>query len=747
MSFALGKIGTFGGTSETGRRFSLFRRSFSRGIALFSAVLLLLVIAILATAFHKMALEAQYSTFRFFTAETARQLAESALEEAFAYVYTETADETTDLSTKIIKNSRSSAGFLDCTTGPLSAKNDKGITIEVPQIIAVAKKQPWGAKFDIKVSARLIDFRSVDYEGNPFYDCEGVGTIELRSAVTPKEEFQRVIKAGFAITRHHDYRVVSLISKKDQRPPHYVHNSLLDYVLFIKNGRQEFQESFGSNLNIEGKRLVIDQTGPSAPKSPEVYGKIFLGGTSGPGGKPVFIDLATDTADLLPEPRYQTPLVPPSPINSADCHDLIPNMARSINESQKAAFEKEYGNGKATFISGELRGIKGVFSFIRFPCLSDQSSPMGSNPADELPKPFGLIPYEERWNTLCRLWGAGDAKDLVPLNINLPYSPLDIRPKEHLENILQGKIRKRFFHYGFFQIDYSDSKLCILYKHPSIGEKAEYRKYEDFKKDLKDTEKVRFPCLPVSCNKPDLPSPIDFSVLESRFSQPHVISALNSEFDYLPGAKKDSLPQPEFYSSIDHKKLLTTALDPVLPFSHVNLWNRNGGFPASALSRFKILHDGVLNLRGIVRIQGQVVLKGKGNSPLLVYGKGALIADEIIIESGIKKGTPDALCILGTRGYPVNKKFSRIISVNTNDRVEAALVALGKSGGGAVVVRNHTLNLFGALLVDKLDINTWKKGVSHTVAYDPALAPTENLYQINISRWVSFSRIQENDES
>jgi hypothetical protein len=44
-----------------------------------------------------------------------------------------------------------------------------------------------------------------------------------------------------------------------------------------------------------------------------------------------------------------------------------------------------------------------------------------------------------------------------------------------------------------------------------------------------------------------------------------------------------------------------------------------------------------------------------------------------------------------------------------------------------------------------LRLDKWKEGVDHKIEYDPALKPGEDMYQVNISRWVSFQRMVEND--
>lgn len=702
-----------------------------RGMALFVAIFLLVVIFITATYFSKASREARFSSFRFFTAEIARQLAESAVEEAFAVVNLETENQKKRMFQMFINTANNRSEALNCTSGPLNDKSNSGLVIETPQTLKLAYEQDWSDKFTIEVTARIIDFRNVDHQERPFHGAEGVGTLELKAVVTPKVNFANSIPGKFAITRHHGFRICSIISKRSAREKNYVHNRLLDYVLFIKNGRREFQSTGGSNLNPQLNRLTIDQT--HLQNLGKGFGKVYLGGTSGFGAQEVFIDVATETAFLLPAPEKRMKISPPSPVSDQDCHKLLPGLAIEVNKSQKEAFEIENKKNKwgAKYLSSRLSGITANFHYQRFP-VSFVDIPGVDK--ELLAEVNGLKN---------RLWEKATGVS-VPEFIDRPHFPVRILPHENLQDIIQGKVRKRYLHYGFFDVDFSLSSLQVKYSHPDAGKQTETKEYQDFRQDVEPFNGSRFPCLGEVFAK-DF-SMIDFVFLNQNFKTPETISALVTDFDYLPGMVKDSLPDPEFYDREKGAKIDSGDLTNYLPFSHVNLWFRNGGFSQKSLEKFKILFDGELHLRGVVRVSGRVVLKGKNGGPLKVFGQGVLLADEIVIESGIAKSEPETVCVLATRGYMRNEKFSKGIFINTDEKIEAALVALGLNGGGAVYVRNNSLNLYGAMIVDNLEINTWKQNVEHRIEYDPIFCGDEDQYQINVSKWVSYIRITESDE-
>lgn len=716
-----------------------------KGIAMLAAVCVLVIIGLLAVQFHKMSREAQLNAYKFQASEVAQQLAESAMDEAFTYACNQTEKGGNDLFNSIVNNPTSPSA-MDCTTGNLENKNEKGVAIPVPLTINVAKSMNMADRFVIEVTARIIDFRNVDDTGKKFYGNEGVGTIELRARVEPEEAQKLYTPGACTITRHHDYKVVSIVSKRASRPAGYVQNQLLDYALFITRGREEFETTNGSNLNPQETRLTIDQTANAGDG--DFMGKVYLGGTSGSGGKPVFIDLTSETKDFIPGPANKINISPPSPLDNADCLSLVTSIYPFFNAASKQAFDEELSRqgktGDAKYEKCIIGGIKGNFSYERHPM------------SDEAIDAITTLTAEQKNDLKIARKGAWTIENIayVPKDPDLPFTPgLKILPKDKLDDIIQGKIRKRFLHLGYFVLDMTAAEISVVYKY----KKPKLIGYS-WKTAVEGPTALSNPDLINKYKSRRLPSYPNVAPLRggemniehqaANYSSPDLTSRLITKYDYLPGAQQDTFKNPTFYNFSNSMSLDGTdlAINEFRPFGHASLWIRKD-FPADRLAEYGIYSNGQLHLRGIVRVYGTVNLKGTGGSPLKVFGQGVLIADGITIESGIEKGDSDALCILAVRGADKSGNISnQSIYVKTDAKIEASLIAVGYGHGCRVVAENNKLNLYGALAVDRLDLNRWKKAVEHKITYDPKLACNKDLYQVNLSRWISFKRVLERDE-
>ncbi len=717
------------------------------GVAMLAAICVLVIIGMLAVQFHKMSREAQLNAFKFQASEAAQQLAESAMDEAFAYVYDQTSRSDNDLF-KNITNNPTTPSVMDCTSGNLDDKNTKGMPIPVPLTINVANSMDMGKRFTINVSARIIDFRREDPTGRKYYGNEGVGTLELRARVEPTAEQKKYTPAACTITRHHDYKVVSIISQKSKRPAGYVHNRLLDYALFITRGREEFENDAGSNLNPQETKLTIDA---GASLSDDAIGKIFLGGTSGSSGKPVFIDVTEETEDFIPTPLKADKITPPSPLDNADCLSLVTSITPMFNAASKEAFDEELRRqgktGDARYRYCVIEGINGNFHYEKHPVTDSALNAVS-----------GLTPEQKRDLIIARN-GAWQIPNIahVPRDPARPFTPgLKITPIERVSSILQGKVRKRFFHFGYFLLDMTNAALTVVYKYKKPKTFGGY----SWKTGVAGPNPLNNPTLVDSYNARRLPcypnidslkgGEINIEYLASKFPDEILTSRLITEYDYIPGTEKDSFTHatdnPPFYGFDSSMPLDDLYTNDFRPFSHASLWFRRD-FSADRLEEYGILRKGELHLRGIVRVFGKVTLKGDGANPIKTYGKGILIADEIAIESGISKGTPDSICVLAVRGADKSGNImNQTIFVKTDEQIQASLVAVGYGHGCSVSAENNELDLFGAMAVDRLEINRWKKNVEHKIVYDPALANEKDVYEINISRWINFKRVMESDD-
>ena len=183
------------------------------------------------------------------------------------------------------------------------------------------------------------------------------------------------------------------------------------------------------------------------------------------------------------------------------------------------------------------------------------------------------------------------------------------------------------------------------------------------------------------------------------------------------------------------------------PFAHFNLFNKryiNNDKPEE-LEELGIYNkaDNILNLRGVVQCSNLVEL-GNENTTLKIKGSGVLIARGITIKGAIEKDNKNSVAVLFARNGDIR--------IKTDKKIEAALIAMKGPDGDGVnqgvegrVIAEEAMNLFGSLAVDKLNTTGWKKDTTHKITYDETLAPTKDVYQVNMANWVTYERVIENE--
>jgi len=132
----------------------------------------------------------------------------------------------------------------------------------------------------------------------------------------------------------------------------------------------------------------------------------------------------------------------------------------------------------------------------------------------------------------------------------------------------------------------------------------------------------------------------------------------------------------------------------------------------------------ILNLYGICHCVDSIDLEGDWK----IIGKGVLIADSFNIAGALKKAGDDDLLVLYARKGK--------ITVDTSEKVEAALISINDSRSGTVESR-QALNLSGMLLADYLNLDNWSNN-QHHVSFDKALFEADKSYQISVSPWTNF---------
>ncbi len=666
-----------------------------RGVVEYLAILVLIVLGTLAVAFHRLARHAQAMAFRFEISETVRQTSESAIDEAFMRLLNGTAK--AEVSPEMF------SWFLD--------RRNSDLSIPVPMTEEQAKLAIIRSDFEpvIKASARHIDFRGEDSRGNRYFSREGVGTIELTVSTSLRRN-GKASPIACTISRHHDFKIVSVVSPADNSSARdsYVQNFLLDYALFVRKGLAEFRRDSGTSLNNASVRITLDQDGLPAPNR----GKVFIGGTTNPEGPSSGAPNESpkgNYAFLNVNEKFQA-MIPRFPqkeilrINLDECLKLFPELAPSREA---------------------IQGMEGVFLAQFEPLVKDPSKYVqGELSGQELRAKNAL---------LTSLSGA--EANLDPGLELLSREPTFAATPENAKGIFEGALRQRFMYFVHFYLDASKVSGVV----PQAIE------------DLKNPGK-HLVCVPM----PNPPPPEErtrsflsgLQQLEAKRTpgQPSLLSRFSSDFLFQGGQDGGTTPinacfqKPRFFQLQGELSDITvTGKDGFRPFRHVNLWARRLNAPQE-LEKFGYIDKARnrLNLRGIVTVNGYVELGEAGGQPLEICGQGVIIADGFRILSGLRKIAPNDIAVLYAR--------SGMIEINTREEIEASLFAINDSLNG-MVKPLVPVKLKGSLAVDLLDTNRWSRAGESLLRYDPVLKRTDPIFQINISRWVTFTRVTETDES
>lgn len=684
------------------------RRQNKKGIAIFMVLFIMVVLGALMVQFHQSSRQAQNSVHRFQTSEMARQLASAGQEEAFDYLHRETGDiydsslNLKPIPAMIIERNPS---IVLTSIGPDGRKSVKGIELQIPVTKALA-----GNKMEITATARISDCRDTDFKGNVFYGNERIGTIEIVVTAKAKDEYKKQFPGSCTIVKQHDYKVVTIATKKD-REVGYSGSSFLDYVLFVRSGQQEFLgQPVGTSINPMDTCLEVNAESGAA------LGKINLGAS---GNFYHYINISNSNKELLPN-AGETISLPELETDDSIVDRFFPAFREAVGKSIKEEVKKR----DASLKSWDVRGHKAKFSYVRSPITDDAIT------SQEL--------IEARENAT--LEAANKLGKNVPKSSNdiHYYEGIKIKPTEKYDKIFGSDIRKLFFNYGYFVLDLSNCRVSGTVK-KGLGS-------DDFDEPIgqhADNINLKVPCYNSSVNS----SGINFQEL-SNYIKSHgndiaskAFTYINDEFAYTnsdasPIANNEQFYQPSVGGASSPE---SNPMYAHYPYSHYMLFNKRY---VDNLERFGIYgydtdNSLKLHLRGIVHCENPIVL-GEANKELLVDGYGVIIAPGIHIEGAIKKNDPNSICVLFARDGN--------ITVNTNKEIQAALIASkGPDNIESDIIANEELNLVGCLITDRLRLSNWKHGVKHKITYDSALSPRNDIYQININKRITFERVLENE--
>lgn len=680
-----------------------------RGVAMFAILFVMVVLGLLVVQFHRMGRQAQSSAHRFQTAEMARQLAIAGQEEAFKYLYDQTNhiydnsfNIIKDLPKKIIERDPDDLDMTESGMGSRSSK--KGLELKIPQTENLA-----GDRMELSAVARIVDFRNQDPDGNLFYGKEGIGTIEITVTAKPKEKYKKLFPGSCTLVRHHDYKVISLISRKEDRPNNYCNNRILDYVLFVRNGQDEFDHIDATKCyNPPDVKLEID--------AGSVPGKVNLGSS---GNKYVYLNLSKENADMIPWPQTFTEL-PELTAHDSEVDKIIPSYQKELEKKAKA---------KNSHLDW-AKGHKLVFKHKAIPITDDAIS----NSTD----------LSDRDTAAGCAFNSGKYVIADANKKSHFYEGIKIGPIDSITKILESDVRKQFLNIGYFYFDLSEAKYKIS---NSDDEQVVNLAQDDPGSVQTYKNQTTQPCIdPTKMPQGEFKSSdiINMGELSNYLNSKGEELAkkafihINDDFPY--GKDNEKIPNSgEFYklSSSETSTPITSVEDVQHPFAHFNLFNKRY-LTAEELESFGIYDraGNKLHLRGVIQCQEQITL-GDGSNPIEVDGCGVLIATGIEIKSGIRKKENEdpVICILYAR--------DGVMKVNTSDEIQASLIAMGMEMNTSSFGALEALNLNGSLAVDNLLTSKWKKGVNHKITYDETLKPSKDVYQISIAHWTTFERILE----
>ena len=674
---------------------------------MFFALIVTVILGILALYFHQMAMHGQAMASRFEKGEIVRQIAESAADEAFMRLYRATrdaADPANGADSQVVR------WLLQRESAP--------IALSLP-LCAQQFQRVLGSNYRLNLEAQAthVDFRGTDSRDRAFFPGEGVGTVQVSIEATIYQGDRKKV-AGCAITRHHDFKILSIVSPRvnARQRTGYAHNFVLDYAFLVRDGLSAFRKTLGLLLNNDKVQVEVRQ-----PAEAEQAGKIYLGGTSRPGGPStaepfsdgqmetpsgnyVFINVPDTRRDLVPSvPAAQTP--PGQVIHTIDdaaCHDLFPNFPSNLKglEGVFYASNEPLARPDSAFVSGQLSEVEGNAR-------------------------------------------AGVVSSLAKAEANL-FPGFDLCPKDSglsPKSFLEGGIRLRYLYFVHFLLDLSAAYVEKSGRRftPSSSEIADLRKVEN-----------HIPCFP-----PPVPAPQD-SVMRTFFEKlknidenrprgvPPLVSRFNADFLLEPNQSgfeappaAESFPTPAFFDS--RGTLVSETLSGkqgALPYRHFNLYSRRY-LSAADLLRHGILTPGtngsVLHLRGIVSTDEPVILGSDG--PVTIEGKGVLVAPGFIIKSGIRKGDKALGVLFAQKGN---------IQILTSDEIQAALVAMGDDLG-SVIHPTRPMKVSGLFACDRFNPSAFAEG-KHEIAYDPGFKVAQPVWSVDLSRWVNFVRYLETGE-
>jgi hypothetical protein len=561
------------------------------------------------------------------------------------------------------------------------------------------------------LTMRNVDFDLIEEIGGTrkrsTFDREYQGTLRF----TMKVGLGPADKRRFSTFIHEfDVKRACLRSPPSQRAGRgYTTNALNDYVLYIRDAYQEFQDIniAGKSLNNDDRTLIIDHTNSGK------RGKIFLGcareNDPDRTQKFVFINVNERMDWLLPNPPPDL-IIPWADLKKPE---LMPKFTQELEAKIEEA--KRQAQGQVNFTPERVKAIIAVEY-----------------------KP--LVGTQGWWQTLvARIKALFDRffRNREGTTVGNKERPIHLLgPQDNDQSmcdLIEGNVRQRFWQTATFRMDFSQ-----ITDNAQVNQAIMQQVGDRFNIDLQYYSDAELNMLWNSPSVPDSTKEIYRTVkyFENR-DKTLLMSMPNDQFPFKPKPNYQTdrhspgvFPNPPLVGrTIGGSAADFTNFLPFAPFLVRSY--RFASSQALYNSHFYDAEKNVLYLNGIYMIEnaaeGLIIkqdLKFAGRGVLLSYGN-------ITIEGNFTRNDPakDGPCILYTyRG-------NIVANAKAPGTIEASLIALNykfsPTGGGGLSVVNFSgrkAQVRGNLLADRLNLGSMAAGTENTITYDSENLNGEMLY-------------------
>ncbi|NLI77669.1 MAG: hypothetical protein GX442_14700 [Candidatus Riflebacteria bacterium] len=662
-------------------------------------LVLITVLATLGTWYLFSTVQSKNIFYVFYRDDLARLVAESAIAEYRATIHDR------------VKNNQALANLI---ANP--ASNNRGVPFslaDLPSTSAMANSLLGGSgrcELDGTVTVRHVDYDLIEEIGGTrkrsTFDREYQGTVrfQFRLGLGPSDK-----RRFSSFLYEFDVKRACLRSLPSQRVNRgYTTNALNDYVLYIRDAYQEFQDINvkGKSLNNDDRTLIIDHTNSGK------RGKIFLGcGRENDPDKTqkyVFVNVNEKMDWLLPDNPPDL-VIPWTTLKQAD---HMPKFTQELEAKIQEA--EQQAQGQVNFTPEK---VKAIISVEHKPLVGTQG--WWQNLVARVKALFDRFFRIREGTTI------GNKEKPIHL-----LGPQD--NDQSMCNLIEGNVRQRFWQTATFRMDFSE-----ITDNAQVNQAITQQVGDKFNIDVQYYSDSELNMLQNSASISDSTKEI-YKVIrfyENRdktllMSMPNPLYPFKPKPAYADRNLPGVYPDPPLVgrtiggTTVDFTNFLPFAPFLVRSYRFVNsqeLYN----------SPFYDADTNTLTLNGIVMIENEAEgltikqdLKYSGRGVLLSYG-------DIRIEGNFTKADPaaDGPCMLYTyRG-------NIIANVKAPGKIEASLIALNyrynPTGGGGLSIVNFSgrkAQVKGNLLADRLQLGTMATGVENSLTYDSETLNGDLLY-------------------